>query len=85
MKHLERMRDHLLESIDIAEDQAFFSEVPGWNPETYINAVDDMRRREPIAMPAVGRAARSPKTPSVVGQISGGMARARITEMEDSD
>ena len=39
---------------------------------------------EPYAQIAGGGAARSPKTPSV-SQISGGMARARITEMEDSD
>jgi hypothetical protein len=87
MKHLERMRDHLLESIDIAENQAFFADVPGWNAQSYIDAVEDMRSREPIALPAVGKAARSarsPMTPSV-GQISGGMARARITEMEDID
>ena len=42
---------------------------------------------EPYAQIAGGgaaRSARSPMTPSV-GQITGGMARARITEMEDSD
>jgi hypothetical protein len=94
-KHFEKKRDHLLTSIEIAEEDAFLCEVPGWNNQTYIDAVEEMRRCEPYASPrTVGggaarspnaaRSARSPTTPTV-GQISAGMARARITEMEDSD
>jgi hypothetical protein len=88
-KLFEKKRDHLLTSIEIAEEDAFVCEVPGWNNQTYIDAVEEMRRCEPYASPrrvggGAARAARSPTTPTV-GQISGGMARARITEMEDSD
>lgn len=88
----------MLTSIEIAEEDAFLCEVPGWNNQTYIDAVEEMRRCEPYASPRAiggGGAARSPhvarspggaaRSPGTVGQISGGMARARITEMEDSD
>ena len=96
-KLFERKRDHLLAGIEIAEEDAFVCEVPGWNNQTYIDAVNIMRQAEPLASPRItgGGAARSPtvarspggaaRSSGNVAQIREGMARARITEMEDSD
>lgn len=95
-KLFERKRDHLLAGIEIADEDAFVCEVPGWNNQTYIDAVAIMRQAEPLS-PRItgGGAARSPtvarspggaaRSSGNVAQITGGMARARITEMENSD
>ena len=87
------MRDHMLTGIEIGEEHAFLCEVPGWNNQTYLDTVEIMRKAEPFASPRTmsggaarspGSATRSPKSPAA-GHITGGMARARITEMVDSD
>jgi hypothetical protein len=87
---LEKMRDHMLTDIEIGEEHAFLCEVPGWNNQTYLDTVEIMRKAEPVASPRTmsGGAARSPGSATrspAAGHISGGMARARITEMVDSD
>ena len=66
------------------KDHAFLCDVPGFDTSYYFQVMQQIAQVEPYAQIAGGGAARSPKTPSV-SQISGGMARARITEMEDSD
>ena len=69
------------------KDHAFLCDVPGFDTSYYFQVMQQIAQVEPYAQIAGGGAARSPKTPMTpsVGQISGGMARARITEMEDSD